>query len=138
MGNHQEIEASSIRCFEATTEKVDAYLVMVHELAHSFDVEYKAVYNKKYRISESEELKKLYNKYSSVKVNRPLSNYAYSSYGEFFAEMMTFYYANYIDTDYKIINERLFYRNNFPDDMKSFLEKYICLGKNNFDNSKCN
>ena len=51
--------------------------------------------------------------------------------------MMAFYYLNFTDKDYKVIQGENFYRGNYPDDMKKVAEKYICIGMNNFDKTKC-
>ena len=129
-GNYQDIEASSIKCIN----EYDTYLVMVHELFHSFDMLYSTKFEQK--ISSEKDVKALYDKYKKAS-NRPLSTYAFTSYSEFFAEMMAFYYINYVDTSYSIIEPRLFYRGNYPDDIKKVAEKYICLGRNDFDTTKC-
>ena len=50
---------------------------------------------------------------------------------EFVAEAFAHYYAKYLVplTKYKDMN--------YPDDIKTTLEKYICVAKNNYDASKC-
>ncbi len=120
----------SVRC----TTEYDVYLVLVHELSHAYDYLYKSVLGS--FISDNSDIRQLYNKYVKAS-NRPLSDYAYSSYKEFYAELMAHYYINYIDTSYTIIEPKLFKRGNFPDDLKKAAEKYICIGKNDFDKSKC-
>ena len=130
VGDYQDIQSSSIKC----ETKYDSYLVIVHELSHSFDQLYYSKFNK--LISSETDVKDLYNKYKKIS-KHPLSDYAFSATHEFFAELMAFYYLNYVDTSYNIIRPELFYRGNFPDDLKKVAEKYICIGKNNFDLSKC-
>ena len=122
-----------IRC----NENLYTYIVAIHELSHAFDFRYKSIYG--HFMSDENELIELRNKYKNS-YNRPLSDYAYSDGNngfvkEFFAELLTFYYINYVDTTTQL--EGGYYRGNFPDDMKKVAEKYLCIGKNNFDKSKC-
>ena len=114
------------------------YTVAIHELSHTLDVRYKSIHG--HYMNEEQELIELRNKYKNIN-NRPLRNYAYSDKGnssvpEFFAELLTYYYINYVDTTTQLDNNYI--RGNFPDDMKKMAEKYICIGRNNFDKSKCN
>ncbi len=135
-GSHKDMESSLIKCVEPSINTYDSYLVIVHELSHSFDMYYSTYFNR--RASSEKDIINLHNKYVNTK-GRPLSSYAFSgSLHEFFAELMTFYYLNFVDTEYKLIQGKNFYRGNFPDDMKKVAEKYVCIGKNNFDKSKCN
>ena len=119
----------------------NGYMLIVHELTHSLDFQYQGIFNN--RMCEEKDITDLYNKYEKYTSNRPLSNYAYSGYSlsdprrEFFAELMTFYYINYVDTNYQIMSESAYKRGNFPEDMKQAAEKYICIAQNNFDKSKC-
>ena len=90
-------------------------------------------------MNEEKELIDLRNKYRNTS-NRPLRDYAFSdksnsSVSEFFAELITYYYINYIDTTSDIGN--IYKRGNFPNDMKQMAEKYLCIGRNEFDKTKC-
>ena len=119
----------------------DHYLSMVHELSHALDARYKDHFGK--YICDEEDVISLYNKYVNG-LNRPLRDYAYYEYNdgedgkkqEFFAEIMAYYYINYVDSSYNI--KYIYKRGNYPDDMKKVAEKYLCIAKNNFDKSKCN
>ena len=116
---------------------MNSYITAVHELSHVLDVKHKYLYGK--YLDEDQEIVDLRNKYINSN-NRPLSDYAFSESGnvipEFFAELLTFYYFNYIDTSSSIDNYT-YQRGNFPDDMKRVSEKYLCIGRNNYDRSKC-
>ena len=140
--NASEMAPLSVKCVNPSDSSFDAfYMVFVHELSHSYDMEYAKYFNKK--ISEESDIKALYNKYKDYRQNRPLRAYAYEGTGaysptiEFFAELMSFYYLNYVDTEYKLVQGKIYYRGNFPDDMKKVAEKYICIGMNKYDKSKC-
>ena len=90
-------------------------------------------------MNEEKELIDLRNKYANSKT-RPLRSYAYSdksntSVPEFFAELITFYYINYIDTTTDTGSS--YKRGNYPDDMKKMAEKYLCIGRNDYDKTKC-
>ncbi len=160
-GDDDSIKSLSIRC----GNDVDFLPVLVHELAHSFDYYYKD--HNGIMLSDEEDIRKLFNYYSNVSraalnnsvysINdKPLRYYAYlKNRKEFFSELIAFYYINYIDTNYKLIDvkfakEKIFingssydsikegyFRGNYPDDMKKVVEKYICLANNNFNKSKC-
>ena len=135
-GNRKDMESSLIKCVAPSIDTYDSYLVIVHELSHSFDMLYSSYFN--VRASGEQDILDLYKKYVNQKSGRPLSNYAFSgSTSEFFAELMTFYYLNVVDTEYKLIQGKNFYRGNFYDDLKQVAAKYECIGKNNFDKSKC-
>ncbi len=131
----------TVKCIMPSSSTYDVYMVFVHELAHSFDMEYEKYFKK--RISSESDIKSLYSKYKNYSTNRPLSLYAFVGTGaydatiEFFAELMAYYYLNVVDTEYKLIEGKRYYRGNFPDDMKAVVEKYVCIGMNNFDKSKC-
>ncbi len=138
----------------------DEYLSIIHELFHSADSRYNFHFGK--YISDEDDVTQLYNNYRDSSLdkcylptydinNKPLRFYAYGSEKEFFSELMTFYYINYIDTNYKIkdidfekksigfgsIIKEAYFRGNFPDDMKKVAEKYYCILENNFDKNKC-
>ncbi len=160
-GINDSIKSLSIRC----GDDVDFLPVLVHELAHSFDYYYKSINGK--MLSDEEDVKALHSKYlaianSALKNNtysindKPLRYYAYlKNRKEFFAELIAFYYINYIDTNYKLKDVQFakekvvingisydsvkegYFRGNYPDDMKKVAEKYICLGNNDFNKSKC-
>ena len=123
-----------IRCEEYYTTYM--YMAVVHELSHALDIRYKNISG--HFLNEEKDIANLRNKYANSS-NRPLRDYAYTySKGmlfEFFAELMTYYYINYIDTS--IPEDMSYRRGNFPDDMKKIAEKYLCIGRNNYDFSKC-
>ena len=123
-----------IRCYANYTTYM--YMAIVHELSHALDIRYKNILG--HFLNEEKDIADLRNKYVNSS-NRPLSDYAYTySKGmlfEFFAELMTYYYINYIDTS--IPEDMSYRRGNFPDDMKKIAEKYLCIGRNNYDFSKC-
>ncbi len=137
-GFTNEYEPKNPTVLVMCTESLSPYIVAVHELTHVIDVKYKAISG--HFLAEEKELINLRNKYKNVN-NRPLRDYAYSDSGnsnvpEFFAELITYYYFNYVDTSY-VIDEAGYRRGNFPDDMKKIAEKYLCIGRNNYDFSKC-
>jgi len=100
---------------------------IIHELVHSWDNYYKA--QKGLPISENSDVKALYNKYKNAKT-RPLRDYSYTNYGEFIADMYSWYYFLYIDTTQKlsIVSQNTYY----PSDMKKVIEKYITIAKNGY------
>jgi len=106
-----------------------SYKTIVHELAHGWDFYY-SNFNNNRSISQESDIINLFNKYVNDS-NRPFRDYSYSRIGEFFADMVVYYYFKYIDPHdgYKNLN--------FPNDIKNVLEKYICISKNNYKNSKC-
>ena len=138
---YPELAALFVRCIMPSAKTYDVYMVIVHELAHSFDMQYEYI-NKK-RIAFEDDVTALYKKYKDYKTNRPLSYYAFNGTGrydtriEFFAELMAFYYLNYVDKNYVVLEGEHFYRGNFPDDMKKVAEKYVCIGMNKLDKTKC-
>ena len=114
------------------------YITAIHELAHTLDVRYKMVSG--HFFNEEQELIDLRNKYMNMR-SRPLRSYAFSDKGnssvpEFFAELITYYYLNYVDTEYSI-DVSDYKRGNYPNDMKLVAEKYLCIGRNNYDRTKC-
>ncbi len=115
-----------IRC--SSNSYNDYYATMVHEMAHSWDFFYASKFGD--NISNQSDLINLYNKYKNAK-NRPFREYSYSSIYEFMADMMRYYY-------FKYYVPRIGFSNlNYPNDIKKVLEKYICISKNNYDESKC-
>lgn len=86
--------------------------VVVHELIHNFDIEYKAKYGG--YLSFSNELIAIYDKYKMLN-ERPLRDYSYSTAKEFLAELGMYYYKTKFD----------YSSDDFPDDMKNFVEKYL-------------
>ena len=112
---------------------IDIYPVIFHELMHVYDLGTKYYIGN--TLSSSEEIYNLAKKYVGT-TDRPLRDYAYSKKEEFFAELMTYYYFSYIETTYSI-GGKVNYRTGLPDDMKKQAEKYICMGNNNRDESKC-
>ena len=160
-GDNLLLKSLSIRC----GDDVDLLPVLVHELTHSLDYYYKTKTNK--MLSDEQDIINLFNKYSEIakenektysySINdKPLRFYAYlKNRKEFLSELFAFYYINYVDTDYKLLDidfeiktiregraeykqiREAYFRGNFPDDMKKTVEKYICIINNNFDKSKC-
>ena len=134
----------------------EKYFTLVHEMTHAWDFYYPykltgkipkvgdlgriwynstAEYNQVFgteRISAQKDIIALFNKYKrQYPSTRPFGDYAYSAVTEFVAEAFAHYYAKYLVplTKYKDMN--------YPDDIKTTLEKYICVAKNNYDASKC-
>lgn len=131
------------------------YQTLLHEMAHSWDSYYpfaiKGIKPKNIDHSNKKEIKDgnyytdysigiisnhkdvvdLYNKYKTQKTNRPISDYAYSSRSEFWAEAFSFYYLKYIVPTGK------FAKVDYPEDIKKVVEKYICIAQNNYRNRKC-
>ena len=160
-GDNLLLKSLSIRC----GDDVDLLPVLVHELTHSLDYYYKTKTNK--MLSDEQDIINLFNKYSEIakenektysySINdKPLRFYAYlKNRKEFLSELFAFYYINFIDIDYKLLDidfeiktiregraeykqiREAYFRGNFPDDMKKTVEKYICIINNNFDKTKC-
>jgi len=112
---------------------IDIYAVVFHELMHVYDLGTKYYIGN--TLSNREELYNLALKYSK-EPNRPLRDYAYSKREEFFAELMTYYYFGYVETTYPL-GGKVNYRAGLPDDLKKLAEKYICMGNNKLDETKC-
>lgn len=104
------------------------YATIVHELAHTWDFNYSTKVGK--TISSETDIVNLYNKYIN-NANRPFRDYSYTSVTEFFADMVRYYYLKYIDSNSQFNNE------SYPSDIKTIMEKYICLAKNNYEVRKC-
>ena len=115
-----------IRCSNSIYN--DYYATIVHEMAHTWDFYYSNFFGKD--IAEQSDIINLFNKYKDNS-NRPFRVYSYSNVREFFADMMRYYYLKYIDP----IGE--YAHLSYPSDIKNVLEKYICISKNNYDNSSC-
>ena len=96
-------------------------------------------------ISSQSDIKNLYNKYlsmfneykeqkkmnSSLEYTGVLSKYSFSNESEFVAEAFTHYYLKYLVPTGKYKNA------NIPDDIKTTIEKYICIAKNGYHNDGC-
>ncbi len=145
---------SSYSGYSQSESYEEFYHVLVHEMSHAWDSYYpfalKGVipknisssnekvhdtkdYFSEYslgRISNHQDVVNLYNKYKTQK-NRPISDYAYSSRAEFWAEIMSFYYLKYI------VPTGHYASIDYPDDIKKVVEKYICIAKNNYRNNGC-
>ena len=106
----------------------DYYATMVHEMAHSWDFYYATKLGS--NISSQNDIINLYDKYRN-KSNRPFRVYSYSNIYEFVADMMRYYYFKYY------VPKDGFNNLDYPSDIKKALEKYICISKNNYDESKC-
>lgn len=115
------------------TNDADNYGALFHELMHVFDMKMEYYSGKSF--SNNSLLTNIYKKYGPAK-NRPLRAYAYANLQEFFAELMTYYYFNHVDT---VFNEKgiVDYHQTLPDDIIKSAEYYICVGNNNYDSSKC-
>ena len=120
------LRSVDIRC--SNSKYNDYYATMVHEMAHSWDFYYATRLGS--NISSQSDIINLYDKYKNVS-NRPFRDYSYSSIYEFIADMMRYYYFKYY------VPRAPFANYTYPDDIKKTLEKYICISKNNYDESKC-
>lgn len=121
----------------------ERYYTLVHELGHSFDFYYGYGIDRPSKItdiyisatgsksiSSQSDIKSLYNKYKNNR-QRPLRDYAYTNVYEFTAESFAYYYLTFIDptTGYSA--------SKYPTDLKTTIEKYLCVAKNNYDPTKC-
>ena len=122
----KSLRSVDIRCSNNSFN--DYYATMVHEMAHSWDFYYATKLGD--NISSQSDIINLYNKYKDNK-NRPFRDYSYSNIYEFIADMMRYYYFKY---EVPRIN---FSNLDYPADLKKSLDKYICISKNNYDESKC-
>ena len=122
----RSLRSVDVRCSNNSLN--DYYATMVHEMAHSWDFYYANKLGS--NISSQSDVINLYNKYKD-KSDRPFRDYSYSSIYEFVADMMRYYYFKYEvpKTNFSILN--------YPADIKKTLEKYICISKNNYNESKC-
>ena len=115
-----------IRC--TSNYNNDFYATMVHEMSHSWDFYYANVLGD--NISSQSDIINLFNKYKNS-VNAPFRSYSFSNQYEFVADMMRYYYLKYY------VPRVGFKDLSYPMDVKNTLEKYICISKNNYDESKC-
>lgn len=122
----KSLRSVDIRCSD--TSYNDYYATMVHEMAHSWDFYYATKFGN--NISSQNDVINLYSKYKD-KSNRPFREYSYSNIYEFVADMMRYYYFKYY------VPKPSFKDLAYPSDIKKSLEKYICISKNNYDESKC-
>ena len=123
---------NNVSVFIACEENdMDIYGVIVHELMHVYDAKVKSLFGK--NLSDSSDILSAFNKYSRSTIMR---SYSYASKYEFFAELLTYYYFNYVDTTHKFAG-LVDYRKALPDDLKALAEKYLCLGANNYDEKIC-
>ena len=122
----KSLRSVDIRC--STNSYNDYYATMVHEMAHSWDFYYATKLGE--NISSQSDVINLYNKYKDKK-NRPFRDYSYTSIYEFIADMMRYYYFKYD------VPRAGFSSLTYPSDIKKVLDKYICISKNNYDESKC-
>lgn len=116
-----------IRCSSRNLKQ--AYSVVVHELAHTLDLQY-SIYHDGKTISEESDLINLYVKYKDMP-NRPFTDYSYSVINEFFASAVTGYYFRYIEENDETLGD------DYPYDLKEVIEKYICIAKNNYVEEGC-
>ena len=122
----RKLRAFDMRCSNAIPN--DYYATMVHELSHSWDFYYSIKFGD--NITSSSDVVNLFNKYSKDP-ERPFRDYSYTSIYEFFADMSKYYYFKYTDVKYE------YARLDYPEDIKKVMEKYICIAKNNYDDTKC-
>lgn len=122
----KSLRSVDIRCSKDTYN--DYYATMVHEMAHSWDFYYAMKLGN--NISSQSDIINLYNKYKG-KDDRPFRDYSYSNIYEFIADMMRYYYFKYN------VPKEGYSNLIYPSDIKKALEKYICISKNNYDESKC-
>ena len=106
----------------------DYYGTMVHEMSHSWDFLYGSRMNG--NLSSQSDIINLYNKYL-VMDNRPFRDYSYSSIYEFLADSMKYYYFKYL------VPKNGYRELDFPKDIRSTLEKYICIAKNDYNEEGC-
>lgn len=100
---------------------------IVHELTHSWNSYYRAVWGK--YITDDLDFIRLYNKYANDS-NRPLRDYSYTNINEFLADVYAWYYFLYIDTSEQpdvVLNSSY-----YPKDMKNTIEKYIRISQNGY------
>lgn len=122
----RSLRSVDIRCSSITYN--DYYATLVHEMAHSWDFYYATKLGS--NISSQGDVINLYDKYKDSS-SRPFRDYSYSNIYEFIADMMRYYYFKYY------VPRSPFKNYNYPNDIKKTLEKYICISKNNYDESKC-
>lgn len=122
----KSLRSVDIRC--SSNSYNDYYATMVHEMAHSWDFYYAIKLGD--NISSQSDVINLYNKYKGRK-DRPFRDYSYTSIYEFIADMMRYYYFKYN------VPRSGFSNLDYPSDVKKVLEKYICISKNDYDESKC-
>ena len=122
----KSLRSVDIRC--SNNSYNDYYATMVHEMSHSWDFYYGTKLGD--NISSHSDIINLYNKYKN-RSDRPFREYSYSSIYEFVADMMRYYYFKYY------VPKSGFSNLNFPSDIKTTLEKYICVSLNDYDESKC-
>jgi hypothetical protein len=122
----KSLRSVDIRCSENSLN--DFYATMVHEMAHSWDFYYASKLGD--NISSQSDVINLYNKYKDDS-NRPFRDYSYSSIYEFIADMMRYYYFKYE------VPRGGFSGLTYPNDLKKSLERYICVSKNDYNESKC-
>ena len=122
----RSLRSVDIRCTNVVYN--DYYATMVHEMAHSWDFYYANRLGA--NISSQNDIINLYDKYKNSP-DRPFRDYSYSNIYEFLADMMRYYYFKYN------VPRAPFNTMNYPNDLKKALEKYMCISKNNYDESKC-
>ena len=122
----KSLRSVDIRC--STNSLNDYYATMVHEMAHSWDFYYASKFGD--NISSQSDIINLYNKYKDDK-NRPFRDYSFTSIYEFMADSVKYHYFKYE------VPRTGFSNLSFPSDIKKSLDKYICVAKNNYVESKC-
>lgn len=122
----KSLRSVDIRC--SSNSLNDYYATMVHEMAHSWDFYYATKFGD--NISSQSDVINLYNKYKEDS-NRPFRDYSYSNIYEFMADMTRYHYFKYE------VPRIGFSSLAYPQDIKKSLDKYICISRNNYDESKC-
>lgn len=122
----KSLRSVDIRC--STDLYHDYYGTMVHEMAHSWDFYYATKLGS--NISSQSDIINLYNKYKDLD-DRPFREYSYSNIYEFIADMMRYYYFKYE------VPSEPYNKMEYPKDIRRILERYICVAKNNYNESKC-
>ena len=119
------LRSVDIRC--SNTVYNDYYATMVHEMAHSWDFYYAKRLGA--NISSQSDIINLYNKYKNQ--GNIFREYSFSNLYEFVADMMRYYY-------FKEYVPRAPYKNLlYPTDIKTSLERYICISVNDYVEGKC-
>ena len=122
----KSLRSVDIRC--STRVYNDYYATMVHEMAHSWDFYYARMLND--NISSQGDVINLYNKYKEQNTGL-FREYSFSNLYEFVADMMRYYYFKYY------VPRNPFNSLSYPNDVKNVLEKYICISKNNYNDTLC-
>ena len=122
----KSLRSVDIRC--SKTVYNDYYATMVHEMAHSWDFYYAKRLSD--NISSQSDVINLYSKYKEQR-NNLFREYSFSNLYEFVADMMRYYYFKFY------VPRNPFNGLSYPTDIKSTLEKYICISKSDYNDKLC-